>query len=66
MTTYVTILDDQLRLYDDGSVEYWDADTRSYHTGFGPYAADPRTSGPDLNRLLAWRYKTYPRLIDDV
>jgi len=65
MTTYVTILDDRLRLYDDGSVEYWDANTRSYQTGFGPHA-NTTTSGPDLNRLLGWRYQTNPRLIDDI
>ena len=65
MTTYVTILDDRLRLYDDGSVEYWDANTRSYQTGFGPHATR-YVSGPDLSTLVGWRHQTNPVLIDDI
>jgi hypothetical protein len=65
MTTYVTILDNQLRLYDDGSIEYWDANTRSYQTGLGPHATTI-TSGPDLNTLVGWRHRTNPFLIDDI
>ena len=65
MTTYVTILDNQLRLNDDGTAEYWDPITRSYQTGFGPHAT-AITSGPDLNTLVGWRHRTNPLLIDDI
>jgi len=65
MTTYVTILDNRLRLYDDGSVKHWDTNTRSYQTGFGPHATTS-ISGPDLNTLVGWRHQTNPVLIDEI